>query len=95
MVLEVEGADWRKILGVGQDGRPNAVPRSNYQQGGGGHFPGSEADRKRGQYRESEYPRLTQQAVCDDDGNPLLESTNALLAVLILELRALREALSP
>lgn len=89
MVTETRKPDWRALLGIGGEGTP-LVPASVAQKGLGGAVPQSEGDRKRGQYRESEFPRLVTQAVVGDDGRHLLESTNQLLAVLIEEIRGLR-----
>lgn len=40
--------------------------------------------------RPSGYKGLLQQAVCNDDGDPLLAETNALLRELLAEIKALR-----
>ena len=52
--------------------------------GRGPDFPGSAGDRERGRFRPSRTPRLTSVAVVGDDGRPVVSSTDALLAEVVL-----------
>ena len=52
--------------------------------GRGPDFPGSAGDRERGRFRPSRTPRLTNVAVVGDDGRPVVSSTDALLADVVL-----------
>ena len=75
--------DWRRQSGVASDPRaPRIPPPIEWSQ--------SEGDRKRGVFRHSIYPRLFLQAVCNDDGTPIMERTNELLEEVLAELKAIR-----
>ena len=74
--------NWRLHTGVSD--RPGArVPPPT-------EWSGSEGDRKRFSFRPSDYPRFWQNAVCNDDGSPVMAETNALLLDLLEVFRAIR-----
>jgi len=50
-------------------------------------FPGSMQDRERGKFRPSEWKRLTQLAVCNDDGSEVGGSLAALFEEMLQEMR--------
>lgn len=75
--------DWRRLVGL-------YGPDTSNSSGIGPDFPGSSGDRERGRHRPSGYPRLTQTAVCNDDGSPILGGTEEKLDALLAEIRALR-----
>ena len=78
--------DWRKQSGVATDLRlPRAAPPLEQ--------PSSEGDMNKNSFRPSYYPRLFCRAVCNDDGTPLMERTNELLEEMLVELRAIHDAL--
>lgn len=79
--------DWKKIIGLyGPD-------KTSGTTGIGPDYPESAGDRERGKFRPSAYPRLTQIAVTDDEGEPILKTQEELLTELILEIRTLRHAM--
>ena len=69
--------DYRGIGGVGEETAPPFTPSR------------SEGDMSRFSFRDSRFNRLTQRAVCNDDGSPIADGTNALL----LEIRDLLKQL--
>lgn len=79
--------EWRELVGVRtgpaglEESRSGHVPF-------GPDFPDSGGDRERGKFRKSEWPRLVVIAVCNDDGSPIMEKTNELLAQILVELKA-------
>lgn len=80
--------DWRRVVGLfGPD-------RSRGATNHGPDFPDSAGDRERGRHRPSEYPRMTQVAVCEDDGNRVGTVLIPHLAALTEEVRKLRLALT-
>ena len=77
--------NWRKVVGL----------EGSYldSTGLGPDYPGSAGDRERGKFRPSSYPRLTQVAVADDEGQPVNRTVESLLEELVFEVRLLRHAL--
>ena len=79
--------DWQKLIGLrGPDRGPGST-------GLGPDWPESAGDREKGKFRPSQYPRLTQVAVVDDDGNPVGTAQIPAFDELIDEIRRLRFAL--
>lgn len=72
----------------------NPFPSSQRDTVGDGSsdFPGSAGSREQGKFRPSSEPKLTAVAVVSDEGTPLVKTTDALLAELILEVRLLRHS---
>lgn len=66
--------------------RPHEFPQSRVSthEGAGPDFPGSSGDRERGKFRPSDTPRLTTLAVVGDDGQPIIRTTDELLAEILL-----------
>jgi len=50
----------------------------------------SEGDLRRNSYRRSAYHRLSTQAVANDDGTPITETTNELLRQILAELQVIK-----
>ena len=68
---------WRELVGVKGKPGPNELME----------FSGSGGDRERGKFRPSEYPRLYTTAVVNDDGTPIVATTNDILSAMLEELR--------
>ena len=65
--------------------QPYDFPESRTESTGAGpDFPGSSGDREKGKFRPSGTPRLTLVAVSDDEGKPVVKTTDELLAELLL-----------
>lgn len=77
--------DWRRLAGLGV--------KETETTDLGPDFPGSAGDRERGKFRPSDYPRLTQVAVSDDEGKHIMTGSDRLLDELVHEVRLLRHSL--
>ena len=75
--------------------KPYEFPESRIESTGSGpDFPGSSGDRERGKFRPSATPRLTTLAVVGDDGKSVVQTTEQLLAEVLLWQKAMVLALS-
>ena len=72
--------DWARLFGRGG----NNIPFD---------FPESAGDRERGKHRPSAFPRLTQVAICDDNGDPVGSAQTQVLRDILIELRFLHLAM--
>ena len=78
--------NWRRLSGATEQAGTQTTPPISERSR-------SEGDLNRNSYRDSEHPRLSQRAVCNDDGTPIAEGTNEVLGAILEELRAIRAAL--
>lgn len=70
--------------------RPAEFPQSLVDSTGAGpDFPGSSGDRERGKFRPSGTARRTQVAVTGDDGQPVVKTTDELLAEILVWQKAM------
>ena len=75
--------------------QPHVFPESLRESTGAGpDFPGSSGDRERGKFRPSEKARYDIVAVGRDDGKPVAQTTDQLLAEVLLWQKAMVLALS-
>ena len=81
--------DWRKLIGLDGPDRD-----TQGRTGLGPDYPETAGDRERGKFRPSNYPRLVQLAVCNDDQSKVTGALEDKLDELIREIRLLRLALT-
>ena len=77
--------NWRRLIGF--------RPKYFDYEGLGPEFPASSGDRERGRFRESQYPRLVQVAVSNDDGTAITAALQSDIQELTREVRLLRQSL--
>ena len=74
--------DWRELSGGGGQMGTMTPPIAERSR--------SEGDLNRNAYRNSEYPRLSVRAVCNDDGSPISEKMEELMGKVLAELETIR-----